>query len=117
MDVRQSSLAFNQSALQKAFTPGFNVHPIAHSMNRPSLFLQAQEALAVADLTIQAILSGSAQREGVNVPPNRKRRGTEFYDQPAKRHSSLLSDVDMYSNYAPGPQQVVQSCVIQHTIC
>lgn len=65
---------------------------------------------AMANVTIQALLAISANRDAQNGIMPRKRKIGDFYDQPAKRHSSLMSETELYNSFhnpsLNGPQQV-----------
>lgn len=63
---------------------------------------QASEMESMANMTIQAILTGSANREAQG---SRKRKLPDIYEEQAKRHNSLLSEGETYP-YASGQQQV-----------
>ena len=66
---------------------------------------QAHEIEAVANITIQAILSGNASREAA-ASGLRKRKIGDMFVQPGKRHNSILSEGELYQSFSGGPQQV-----------
>ena len=66
--------------------------------------LQASEMESMANITIQAILAGSASREAHGM---RKRKLPDIYEEQ-KRHHSVLSEGDTYP-YVNGQPQVRDS--------
>ena len=50
---------------------------------------------------------GVAQRDVAIDSVPRKRKMADFFEQPSKRHSSLISEGEMFTNYSTGPQQVL----------
>lgn len=65
--------------------------------------MKASELESIANMTIQSILTGSANREAHGA---RKRKISDFYDEQAKRHNSLMSDGENYQFTTTGQQQV-----------
>lgn len=55
----------------------------------------------IANMTIQAILAGSANREAHG---GRKRKMPDIYEEQSKRHNSLLSEGETYP-FVSGQQQ------------